>query len=84
MKKTIHTTSEYSEFINTFEGIAITLRHHQSTGVVLIKLDDNFAKANGLRTMEQVYQSAPMLRGYEWLDTRLIEEAREFAANTVS
>lgn len=78
------TMVEYKEIQNTFEGLTITLRHYIVNDKVFIKLDDNFAKANGFNTMEEIYQVSPRLRDYEWIDTKLIEEARVLSEHPVS
>lgn len=79
MENTTGNTPIYTEFQNVFEGLAITLRHYVAGDKVYIKLDDNFARANGFRTMAELYKLAPSLKGSDWLDVKLLEQAEEFS-----
>lgn len=79
MAKTTGNTPIYTEFQNVFEGLTITLRHYVAGDKVYIKMDDNFARANGSRTMAELYKLAPSLKGYDWLDVKLLEQAEGFS-----
>lgn len=75
MKERIKHPAAFNEIVRVFDGAPITIREYYADGVVLVKLDDAFARANGFASMEEVYRISPSLLGFEWLDMALIAEA---------
>lgn len=84
MEWTTKNTPAYTEFRNVFDGIVITLRRYFDGDRVYIKLDDNFARANGFKTMADLLELVPSLKGCDWLDVQLIEQARSLSEKPVS
>ena len=66
--KIIHTTGTYREMTAEYEGHPILMRHYFKQNAIHIRVDDNFARANGFNTMEEIYRIDPMMRAVEWLD----------------
>lgn len=75
MNERIKHPAAFNEIERVFDGAPITIREYYADGVVLVKLDDAFARANGFASMEEVYRISPHLRGFEWLDMAFIAEA---------
>ena len=69
--KTITVTATYRDIEAKYENIPILMRHYFAGDVVHIRVNDNFARANGFNTMEEIYRLDPMMRAVEWLDADL-------------
>ena len=83
VERIIEVNQEYRELASSFDGIEITFRHYFSDNLVLIKIDDNFARANGYKSLSDLAAMVPELCKHEWADAsgfRLIAEHEEWYA----
>ena len=75
--RTIEINQEYREFVDLFEGIEITFRHHFANNRIFMKIDESFARANGYKSYQDMATIAPMLCEYEWVDTSVLSMIAE-------
>lgn len=69
--KTINTTDTYRDVSTEFKGVSVLFRHYFESGAVHIRVDDNFARANGFNLMEDIYRIDPAMRAVEWIDAKM-------------
>ena len=70
MKK-ITTAEAYRDIQHEFNGFPILYRHYLKQGAIHIRVDDNFARANGFESLEEIYKIDPAMRIVEWVDAEL-------------
>ena len=66
--KTITLTATYREIEAKYEGIPILMRHYFAGDAVHIRVNDNFARANGYNSMEDIYKIDPVMQSVQWVD----------------
>lgn len=69
--KILTTTNTYREMTVDYKGFPILMRHYHRTSAVHIRVNDDFARANGFDSMEDIYRIDPMMRAVEWVDAEM-------------
>ena len=69
--KTTTITATYRDIGHEFNGFPILFRHYFKQGAIHIRVDDNFARANGFESLEEIYKIDPAMRMVEWVDAEL-------------
>lgn len=73
MEKILNITPHYRDVEKDFNGIPTIFRIYNSPFAVYIKVDDNFARANGFATLKDLCKVDPMMMGVEWLDAEIFQ-----------
>lgn len=55
-KRIIKSTEQYNLVVDDFEQLPITFKVWKEEPIIEVKIDDNFAKANGYKTVSEMFK----------------------------